>query len=78
MTGFDADTIVTGAHVVTMDPRRPHATAFAVRDGRFLAVGDDDLVRELRGPRTVVRDLGGAAVTPDSSTRTCIPFRASS
>ena len=64
MTGFDADTIVTGAHVVTMDPRRPHATAFAVRDGRFLAVGDDALVRELRGPRTNVRDLGGAAVTP--------------
>jgi predicted amidohydrolase YtcJ len=64
MTGFDADTIVTGAHVVTMDPRRPHATAFAVRDGRFLAVGDDALIRELRGPRTVVHDLGGAAVTP--------------
>jgi predicted amidohydrolase YtcJ len=64
MTGFDADTIVTGAHVVTMDPRRPHASAFAVRDGRFLAVGDDALIRELRGPRTVVHDLGGAAVTP--------------
>ncbi|WP_136044662.1 amidohydrolase, partial [Microbacterium sp. K41] len=64
MTGFDADTIVTGARVVTMDPRRPEASAFAVRDGRFLAVGDDALVRELRGPRTVVHDLAGAAVTP--------------
>lgn len=64
MTGFDADTIVTGARVVTMDPRRPEATAFAIRDGRFLAVGDDDLLRELRGTGTVVHDLGGAAVTP--------------
>lgn len=64
MTALHADTIVTGAQVVTMDPRRPEACAFAVRDGRILAIGDDDVVADLRGPRTVMRDLAGAAVTP--------------
>ena len=70
MTGFDADTIVTGARVVTMDPRRPEATAFAIRDGRFLAVGDDDLVRELRAGRRripgwyALKSYGGTHTQP--------------
>ncbi|GAA2883249.1 amidohydrolase [Microbacterium esteraromaticum] len=64
MRDVGADTIVTGARVVTMDPRRPAATAFAIRDGRFIAVGSDDIVRELRTARTEVLDLHGATVTP--------------
>ena len=39
------------------------ATAVAIRDGRFVAVGDDE-IRDLAGPSTRVEDLGGAAVVP--------------
>jgi len=58
----DADLIVTNAHIYTVDPALPSARALAVKDGRFLAVGDD--VSEHRGPGTRVIDAGGAAVTP--------------
>ena len=36
-----ADMVVTNASIVTMDPGQPRATALAVRDGRFIYVGDD-------------------------------------
>ena len=36
-----ADLVVRGAEVRTVDPQRPRASAFAVRGGRFVAVGSD-------------------------------------
>jgi predicted amidohydrolase YtcJ len=59
-----ADLLVTHAKVHTMDERRPTATAFAVRDGRFVAVGDAAALAEWRGPQTRVIDAGGATVIP--------------
>ncbi|MEV0259426.1 amidohydrolase [Streptomyces sp. NPDC050732] len=61
-----ADLILTGAHIRTLDPDRPRATAVAVRDGVIVAVGDhgDADVRDARGPRTEVIDLAGATLTP--------------
>jgi predicted amidohydrolase YtcJ len=59
-----ADLIVLNAHIHTLDPSCPHATALAVRDGRFLAVGQDAEVTELRGPETRVIDLNGRSVLP--------------
>jgi hypothetical protein len=35
----DADLVVFNAKVYTVDARRPNAEAFAVKGGRFLAVG---------------------------------------
>ena len=35
-----ADLIVTGSTIRTADRTRPRAEAFAVRDGRILAIGD--------------------------------------
>ncbi|QTX06147.1 amidohydrolase [Agromyces archimandritae] len=57
-----ADLLLTNADIRTMDPARPRAGPLAVGGGRILAVGDDALA--LRGPETVVRDLGGATVLP--------------
>jgi predicted amidohydrolase YtcJ len=59
-----ADLIVTNARVYTMDSKRPTASAFAVRDGRFVAVGDETTVQRLRGDRTRSIDAGGRALIP--------------
>lgn len=50
--------------VLTMDDGLPRAEAVAVRNGRILAVGDDDEVLALRGSSTRVVDLGGRALLP--------------
>ncbi|MFG2499250.1 amidohydrolase [Streptomyces sp. NPDC048441] len=59
-----ADLILTGAHIRTLGPSRPQATALAVLDGHIAAVGDEADVRDWRGPGTELLDLGGATLTP--------------
>jgi predicted amidohydrolase YtcJ len=59
----DADLIVRGA-VYTMDVARPVAGAFAVGDGKVVAVGDQADVLALAGPRTRVIDSGDGMVMP--------------
>ncbi|UUU35962.1 amidohydrolase [Streptomyces sp. CA-210063] len=59
-----ADLVITGAHVRTLDPERPYATAVAVRDGLIAAVGEAADVRDWRGPGTEVVDLGGGRLVP--------------
>ncbi|MEV0117773.1 amidohydrolase [Streptomyces sp. NPDC050844] len=59
-----ADLILTGAHIHTLDPGRPQATALAVRAGHIAAVGGAEDVRDWKGPRTETIDLGGATLTP--------------
>jgi predicted amidohydrolase YtcJ len=54
---------VNGA-VWTVDAARTRAQAVAVRDGRIVAVGTDDDVREHVGPRTEVVDLAGRMLLP--------------
>lgn len=63
-SAIDADVVVTGARVFTADAALPSATAFAVRDGRFLAVGTDGDVRNLVSARTRVIDGRGTFVAP--------------
>ncbi|MEW2461289.1 MULTISPECIES: amidohydrolase [Microbacterium] len=59
-----ADLIVTGSTIRTADRTRPRAEAFAVRDGRILAIGDRADVEGLRGRRTRTLEVGDAAVYP--------------
>jgi predicted amidohydrolase YtcJ len=61
--GEGADLLLVDAVVRTMDEAVPVASAVAVRDGVVVAVGGDE-VAELRGPRTEVVPLGGAALLP--------------
>jgi predicted amidohydrolase YtcJ len=56
--------ILYNANVITVDPGQPRAQAVAIAGGRFLAVGTDDDVRKLAGPRTRQTDLGGRTVVP--------------
>ncbi|MGX4733515.1 amidohydrolase [Kitasatospora griseola] len=59
-----ADLVVRNAKVFTNDPRRPQATAVAIRDGVIRAVGDDADVAALVGPGTRVVDALGRRVVP--------------
>lgn len=61
---MSADLILTNAAIYTMDPAQPTARTLAVRDGKFLAVGNEAEIITLGGPYTQVIDLGGAPVLP--------------
>ena len=59
-----ADLVLHDATIATLDPLQPGAQALAIRDGRILAVGDDESISHYIGKRTKVLDLHGAFVTP--------------
>ena len=59
-----ADLVVRNARVYTSEPAAPQARAFAVRDGRFIAVGSDDAVSGLIGKITEIYDARGMTVVP--------------
>ena len=59
-----ADTIYVNANVLTVDVAKPHAEAFAVDNGRFIAVGTNAEIRRLATPATKIVDLKGMTVTP--------------
>src|SRR5437870_7810129 len=59
-----ADLILHRGLFTTLARAHPTATAVAIRDGRFLAVGTDKEVMALAGPKTKVVDLKGRRVLP--------------
>jgi predicted amidohydrolase YtcJ len=59
-----ADIVLTGGAIQTMDSARSWARALAVRGDLIAAVGRDEGVSELVGPRTRVIDLRDRMVTP--------------
>lgn len=60
----DPDTVVINAKVYTVEPGAGPAQAFAVKDGRFVAVGTNDMVRALAGKGTQVLDAQQMTVVP--------------
>jgi predicted amidohydrolase YtcJ len=58
------DLVVYNAKVHTVDRSVPRAEAFAVRDGRFLAVGKSTEIRGLIGKGTQAFDAQGMMVVP--------------
>jgi hypothetical protein len=61
---YAADTIVVNANVITVDPSRPSAQAFAIDNGRFTAVGTNAEILKLKTSTTKIIDLKGETVTP--------------
>ncbi|MBW2090864.1 MAG: amidohydrolase [Deltaproteobacteria bacterium] len=59
-----ADLLLVNADVITMDRARPRAGEIAVKQGRILAVGKGNELRNLKDHRTEVVDLGGKTVLP--------------
>ena len=62
--GADPDLVVFNAKVYTVDPQTPRAEAFAVRAGRFLAVGSSDEIKPLAGRRTRTYDAQQRTIVP--------------
>src|SRR4051812_26754771 len=61
---MQADLILTGGVVHTIDSRQPHATALAISGDSILAVGDDAAIGALAGPATCRIALAGRTVAP--------------
>jgi hypothetical protein len=61
---WGADAIYINGTVITVDPSKPYAEAFAVTNGRFSAVGSTAEIRRLATPATKIVDLKGMTVTP--------------
>src|SRR6266550_5581869 len=59
-----ADMVLRGGRVITVDSAWHIAQAVAVKDGRFVAVGDDAAVAARIGPNTQVIELAGKTVVP--------------
>jgi predicted amidohydrolase YtcJ len=59
-----ADAIFVNGVVITVDPQKPYAEAFAVTNGRFEAVGSNSEMQRLAAASTRIIDLKGMTVTP--------------
>src|SRR5579862_499462 len=62
--GQDADLVVLNAKVYTVDSRVPRVEAFAVKAGRFIAVGNTAEMKALIGKGTETFDAKQMAVVP--------------
>jgi predicted amidohydrolase YtcJ len=60
----EPDLVVLNAKVYTVDPLEPRAQAFAVKSGRFVAVGSSDDIKALAGTRTQTYDAQQMTVVP--------------
>lgn len=58
------DLVVLNADIYTVDPAAPRVEAFAVEEGRFVAIGDTATIRRLAGAGTRIVDAAGRTVTP--------------
>jgi predicted amidohydrolase YtcJ len=64
MNAQDPDLVVFNATVYTVDARVPKAEAFAVKDGRFVAVGNSAEIKRLAGKKTQTYDAKRMTIVP--------------
>lgn len=67
------DLAVVNGRIYTMDASRPTAEALAVKNGRFVAVGSSDDIRNLANSQTEVIDAEQMTVTPGFIDAHCHP-----
>ncbi|MEQ7049759.1 amidohydrolase [Paenibacillaceae sp. P-4] len=61
---MDAELIIINACIITMNDDNPIATALAVKDGQFCAIGDDAEIMKLVGPNTKVINANQRMLIP--------------
>jgi len=61
---MDAQLLLVNGRITTLNKDNPAASAVAIKDGRFIAVGEDAEVMALRGEGSRVVDLKGRTVIP--------------
>src|ERR1700758_3067530 len=59
-----ADTIIARGKVYTGNPGHPWASAVAIREGKIVAVGDEQAIDKLHSPTTQVIEADGHLVLP--------------
>ena len=64
LTAQSADTIYYGGTIITVNDRQPTAEAVAVKDGKFIAVGDKKDVFARKDDSTKLIDLHGRTMLP--------------
>jgi predicted amidohydrolase YtcJ len=69
-----ADLVISNTRIRTLDPEQPVATAIAISNGKFTAVGDERLVRSESGPHTEVIDGQDMAIVPGLTDSHFHPF----
>ncbi len=62
--GVTTDLILRSARITTLNRIRPEVGAPAVKDGRFVAAGEEQNIMSLAGPVTQVIDGGGQRAVP--------------
>ncbi len=67
------DLVLLNGNVLTMDDAQPHAEAFAIKDGRFIAIGSTADIRNLIARDTKTLDAAGLTVTPGFIDAHCHP-----
>src|ERR687892_263660 len=70
-----ADLILLHGRLATLDERRPLASAAAISNGRFVAVGTDAEVMAYQGEKTQMIDVGGRTVIPGLNDSHTHPIR---
>jgi predicted amidohydrolase YtcJ len=58
------DLVALHGKIWTENPKQPEAEAIAIEGHRIVAVGSDEEIRRLAGPKTKVLDLAGRRVVP--------------
>jgi predicted amidohydrolase YtcJ len=61
---YAVDRVLLNGNILTVDPSFSAVEAVAINDGKFVATGSNDEIRDLASDRTKVDDLGGATVMP--------------
>src|SRR5215470_3081145 len=69
-----ADTIFINGNVYTVNEKRPHAEAIAVRGDHIVFVGSNADAQKFRSDKTRIIDLAGKTVTPGLTDSHCHIF----
>ena len=72
-TRLSPDLVLVNGNVLTMDDAAPHAEAFAVKDGRFVAIGTSADMKSLATRNTTVIDAAKLTVAPGFIDAHCHP-----
>ena len=63
-TRQEADLIISGGKIYTVNEQQPVVEAVAVKDGKILFVGGEEESQKYKGEKTQLVDLGGKTMTP--------------
>ena len=59
-----ADTIFLNGDFYTVNKNQPRATAIAIKNGRIIGIGNDEIQQKFSGENTELKDLNGAFAMP--------------